>query len=1035
MVDRCFPANAPPDALEREAAEHEAYAHGRTAVYVADEALYRSLDAHAAGNGTQPLLVLGESGSGKSALLANWVARYRAANSNAVVIQHFVGATRSSADSQAMLLRLMGELKRLLNIPRELPQQPGTVADEFPTWLAAAASVGRVVLVLDELNQLEDRDGAPDLVWLPASLPPDVRVVVSTFAGRPLDALKRRGCDELHVTGLREDERRQIIVQYLGRYAKSIAASLADRIIAAPQTHNPLYLRVLLDEMRVHGQHETLADRLNYYLGAADLPSLLDRVLARFELDYEADAPDLVSRAASSIWAARRGLTEAELLDLAARNGETRLPQAVWAPLHLAAEGFLIERSGLIAFAHDHIREAVRRRYLPTGAHQETAHARLAAYFIGAGGQFTGGWRELDELPWQLARCRQWDLLASLLADKGFLAGAWRHAPLEVKTYWAQVERASDIRLTDAYAAQVHDPDGEPDTQFLWTVCCLLRDVGRLREALSIGRSLAARCRASGDIRLLERVVAHNGLALHALGDDDEALSAYAEQERLAYASGNDISLSDALANRALVLRGRDQLDVAMDLLKRQEEICRRSGRLDGVQGSLGNQALILRRQGRREAAMQLLHEQQQLCKRFGDLSALANCLGNQANILFDQRDVSGAMALSVEQEQIYRQLNERAGLATCLGNRALMMEARRELDTAEQLLLQQERLCCELGTTRELGVCLYNRARIRDARGDWEAALQMYGEAAALFRRTGDRGRFAHAESNRQALAERMRDRKVEDGDGSAEVHMNDGRLHPDFVLGESLSKKGDLAGARIAYRRAAEDGSAVAQHNLGALLAEGRGGPQDLRQAATWFRKAANQGIAASQANLGLQYAEGSGVEKDHAAAMKWLRKAADQGFAEGEYSVGVMYLQGYGVKPDAVEGYKWIERAASHGHALAKRVKGDVARRAVLQEADAHGANVTVLGGGGGHTARDDATRPDEPTTFSGVLLAPFVGGIGGFIFTNIALLGINYIPGVDIDHDLGLKIAIAGGAVGLVFLTAVIWTDYFQNPRKR
>ncbi len=47
------------------------------------------------------------------------------------------------------------------------------------------------------------------------------------------------------------------------------------------------------------------------------------------------------------------------------------------------------------------------------------------------------------------------------------------------------------------------------------------------------------------------------------------------------------------------------------------------------------------------------------------------------------------------------------------------------------------------------------------------------------------------------------------------------------------------------------------------------------------TWYRKAAEQGHAAAQNNLGECYAEGVGVEKDPAQAVVWYRKAAEQGF----------------------------------------------------------------------------------------------------------------------------------------------------------
>jgi uncharacterized protein len=47
------------------------------------------------------------------------------------------------------------------------------------------------------------------------------------------------------------------------------------------------------------------------------------------------------------------------------------------------------------------------------------------------------------------------------------------------------------------------------------------------------------------------------------------------------------------------------------------------------------------------------------------------------------------------------------------------------------------------------------------------------------------------------------------------------------------------------------------------------------------TWFRKAADQGYAEAQYNLGLMYEDGRGVPQDHAEAVKWWGKAAALGF----------------------------------------------------------------------------------------------------------------------------------------------------------
>jgi len=102
VIDRLFPEGSESDTLTREAAEHEAWARSRQRVYVAREAYFRRLDEHAAGDGP-PLVVLGESGSGKTALLAYWVKRLRERADAPFVIQHYIGASSGSTPIRTTL--------------------------------------------------------------------------------------------------------------------------------------------------------------------------------------------------------------------------------------------------------------------------------------------------------------------------------------------------------------------------------------------------------------------------------------------------------------------------------------------------------------------------------------------------------------------------------------------------------------------------------------------------------------------------------------------------------------------------------------------------------------------------------------------------------------------------------------------------------------------------------------------------------------------------------------------------------------------
>ena len=60
------------------------------------------------------------------------------------------------------------------------------------------------------------------------------------------------------------------------------------------------------------------------------------------------------------------------------------------------------------------------------------------------------------------------------------------------------------------------------------------------------------------------------------------------------------------------------------------------------------------------------------------------------------------------------------------------------------------------------------------------------------------------------------------------------------------------------------------------GACYNLGTGVTKDYTQAVYWFRKAAEQGHAEAQFQLGLCYSDGNGVERDKNTALYWYEKA---------------------------------------------------------------------------------------------------------------------------------------------------------------
>ena len=141
--------------------------------------------------------------------------------------------------------------------------------------------------------------------------------------------------------------------------------------------------------------------------------------------------------------------------------------------------------------------------------------------------------------------------------------------------------------------------------------------------------------------------------------------------------------------------------------------------------------------------------------------------------------------------------------------------------------------------------------------------------------------------------------------------------------------SRKKEYEEATKWCRRAAEQGHAEAQTNLGGAYRKGLGGvPLDMVEAVKWYRRAAEQGNAVAQANLGMAYEMDDGVPLDMVEAEKWYRRAAEQGYAGGQFLLGLLYDNG--LSKNRTEAEKWYRRAAEQGCAKAQKKLAQILRR---------------------------------------------------------------------------------------------------------
>lgn len=426
VLDQCYPINNVLTPIETERMVHEAYAVDRCQGYLPNEPDINALDvyikSHKHDNLMPPLIIGGESGLGKSALLAYYLGEYQKNNSESFVIQHFVGVSGDATPS-SVLRRIMLEIKVRNEEQDDVPSNHEDIVNYFPHWLGKVRHNDPLLLVIDAINQIEGEN----LGWLPSHIPPNVILIVSALPGTHYEQLKKRGWKTHTIEHLDTERRAQLIKYYLNTYRKELSEKQIKRISCAPQCGNPLFLITLLEELRVFGIHEKIDERIVDCLKADEPASLFVEVLQRMEKDYQnKQQVSTVPIILKSIWASRKGLTETELLGI---TGFIRQDLSI---VLLVLDYHLSNKNGLRNFFHDYLRQSVTKRYLYKDEVIKDQHLILANWFDKQKLDF----RKAEELPWQLQRAREMKKLKSCICDLDMFHFLYEKNPLELVTYW-----------------------------------------------------------------------------------------------------------------------------------------------------------------------------------------------------------------------------------------------------------------------------------------------------------------------------------------------------------------------------------------------------------------------------------------------------------------------------------------------------------------------------------------------------------------------------------------------------------------------
>lgn len=807
LINNLYPESSLLNPIEKERLNHELVAQSYTDVYVCRENYFSNLDLHVE-ESHQPLVILGDAGSGKSALLANWAINFREKHPDVFVLLHFIGATPESSDFARTLHRIMSELQLHFNVDGKIPTDLDKLRLSFISWLHKASEKGKSLIIIDGLNKLEDKFGALELTWLPNNLPKNVCLIFSTLPGKTLEAIKKQHLPSINVEPLQTDEVMCLIQGFLSQYSKQLNEERTARIAYDPQSSNPLALRVLLDELRQYGVHEQLDEIINRYLSANSISEIYEIALERYEQDYDKDRPGLVMDTMSYIWAARRGISENELLSLLGQRDKP-MPHRLWSPFHIALEQTLLNQNGLLKYRNDYIRQAVENKYLSSSIAKVNIHINLSNHFE----QSTYSSRKMEELPWQLEKAHEWQRLYDLLKDPNFFSLIWQSEPSQAKIYWKSVESHSSHRIVVAYKPIFENP-----FRFLTIrpqICDCLAELGYISEGVEWLSKISEIYRKNGDVQSL-LVTLHDQITmLEMIGDQTGIDQKFDEFEKLflsvttsdhfeftkklmdlkfffslvgflhlfsvnlikkgeidkawnllaqALAMYQDLSkycekppsvvYFDIKLDQALILHKRGKLNAAFGIAESVEKDLRGKGDYEHNFKALNRIGMILVSMGKYEEALKVFNQEEITSRNLGDLYSLASSLGHQGSIHY-QNNLVKALELFEEQENISRKIKSNSLITNALVNKASVFKYLGKIDLAKTVLDEAVKICEETNDLNSLQNALGELGLVENLLHNEDVALSLLKRAEVISRQISDQEALIKSLSNQAIIYE----------------------------------------------------------------------------------------------------------------------------------------------------------------------------------------------------------------------------------------------------------------------------------------
>jgi AAA ATPase domain len=259
-------------ALDLEIEAHDTFATDRSKNFVGRKSALDSIDNYLKSDDQRPMVIYGDSGSGKSAIIAK-------VSATEGVVRRFIGAPSESSNGLTLLRSLCQEISRRYGQPEDIPATFNELVVAFRDRIELATTDRPLNVYIDALDQLEGQGLEATMNWLPSELPRHCKVVVSTI--EVPDALKRSRL--LQIEPFRVEEADRALNLWLRDAHRTLHPAQREKLLANfRQCPLPLYLKFAFDEARLWRSFDPLEQ---CGLGEG-LAAIIDRLFSRMKEEF-----------------------------------------------------------------------------------------------------------------------------------------------------------------------------------------------------------------------------------------------------------------------------------------------------------------------------------------------------------------------------------------------------------------------------------------------------------------------------------------------------------------------------------------------------------------------------------------------------------------------------------------------------------------------------------------------------------------------------------------------------------------------------